>query len=147
MLRWLPAIIAAGAVACSTTPPEDPTPAIGAMLASSADAWNAGNLDGFVDDYLDDSATTFMSRGRPQRGFAWIRENYAPYFAPDAVRDSLRFEELRARSLGAEHAFATARYVLHRGDSVTSSGPFTLILARTAAGWKIIHDHTNADPE
>jgi ketosteroid isomerase-like protein len=68
-------------------------------------------------------------------------------FAPGANRDSLRFESLRVRPLGANHALATARYVLRRGDSVTSSGPFTLILVRTAAGWKIIHDHTNADPE
>jgi ketosteroid isomerase-like protein len=147
MLRWLPAIIAAGAVACSTAPPDDPTPAIDAMLVSSASAWNAGDLEGFLDDYLDDRGTTFMAGGHPREGFAWIRDNYAPRFAPGASRDSLRFEGLRARSLGADHAVATARYVLHRGDSVTSSGPFTLVLTRTPAGWKIIHDHTNADPE
>jgi len=45
-----------------------------------------------------------------------------------------------------DHILATARYVLHRGDSVTGSGPFTLILERREDTWKIIHDHTNADP-
>jgi ketosteroid isomerase-like protein len=33
-----------------------------------------------------------------------------------------------------------------RGDSATSSGPFTLILQRRAERWVILHDHTSPDP-
>jgi ketosteroid isomerase-like protein len=116
------------------------------MLDASAGAWNRGDLDGFVSTYADDSATTFVSGGQVQRGFAWIRQNYAPRFAPGARRDSLRFERFVARPLGREFTMVTARYVLFRGDSVTSSGPFTLILRRQGTGWKIIHDHTSSDP-
>lgn len=124
----------------------DPTTVVRTMLESSAEAWNAGELSGFIDDYANDPATSFMDGRRPQYGYDWIRSNYAPRFDPGASRDSLGFEGFAARRLGDNHILATARYVLHRGDSVTSSGPFTLILELRHGEWKIIHDHTNADP-
>lgn len=124
----------------------DPTPAIGAMLERSATAWNRGDLDAFVSDYLADSTPGFVQGGTVHYGIAWIRENYRPRFEPGAERDSLRFESVVSRPLGEGYALATARYVLHRGDSVTSSGPFTLVLYRSPEGWKILHDHTSSDP-
>ena len=54
--------------------------------------------------------------------------------------------EVRVRRLAAVEAIATARWVLHRGETVTGSGPFTLVLRHTSIGWKIIHDHTSATP-
>jgi len=42
--------------------------------------------------------------------------------------------------------FCTARFALHRGDSLIASGPFTLILERRGDRWLIVHDHTSADP-
>ena len=132
------------AVAGSQTP--GPGAAIRAMLDASAVEWNRGNLDGFVGTYANDTATTFVSGGQVQRGFAWIRQHYAPTFLAGARRDSLRFERFVARPLGRDFAMVTARYVLFRGDSVTSSGPFTLVLQRQGTNWRIIHDHTSSDP-
>jgi len=141
----------AGAVvltAVSCSPPAtapDPTAEITAMLARSAVAWNAGDLDGFVSDYANDSTTSFVAGGRPRYGYDWIRSNYAPLFEPGAERDSLHFENVAARALGPAYAMATARFVLARGDSITSSGPFTLVLQRIEGRWKILHDHTSSD--
>ena len=153
MRRLLSPLMALSTLACST--PEqgqyqrvsDPTDVVRVVLNTSADAWNAGDLEGFIGYYADDSSTSFMDGRRPQYGFDWIRSNYAARFEPEATRDSLRFEECSARLLGNDHILATARYVLFRGDSVTSSGPFTLVLERRFGEWKIIHDHTNADPD
>jgi uncharacterized protein (TIGR02246 family) len=127
------------------SPPSDPGAIVTTMLESSARAWNAGDLEGFIDDYADDSMTTFMADGHAQYGFDWIRSNYARQFGPEAARDSLRFEEFAARALGPDHILATARYILYRGDSTTSSGPFTLVFEHRRGEWRIIHDHTNAD--
>ncbi|HXE58215.1 MAG TPA: SgcJ/EcaC family oxidoreductase [Gemmatimonadales bacterium] len=118
---------------------------IAAQLARSAAAWNRGELDGFMVDYATDSATSYVARGRVVRGVEAIRNHYARYFADGAARDSLRFEALAARPLAPRLALVTARWVLHRGDSVTASGPFTLIMERRGEGWKIIHDHSSSD--
>ena len=116
-----------------------------AQFGRSADAWNRGDLDTFVNDYARDTVTGFVSGGHVRRGYDWIRDNYAPRFAPGARRDSLRFEEFDVRPLAPTVALVTARFVLYRGERTTASGPFTLIMERRPDGWKILHDHTSSD--
>lgn len=123
--------------------PADPTAELSALFSQSAAAWNRRDLDGFMALFAPESTTTFIAQAKVQRGVDWIRGNYARGFEPGAVHDSLSFEEFAARPLGGEHALATARYVLSRGDSVTATGIFTVALRKTPAGWKIIHDHSS----
>ncbi|MFQ5691070.1 MAG: YybH family protein [Gemmatimonadota bacterium] len=120
---------------------------IGRALEASARAWNAGHLDGFLDFYQRAPTTTYVGRGGLVTGYEEIRAHYAPLFEPGAERDSLRFDSLRTRRLGPLYALATARYTLYRNGMITSTGPFTLVLRRVEGGWRIIHDHSSADPE
>jgi ketosteroid isomerase-like protein len=135
----------------TTTPgQEDPGADFGLrveeILELSADAWNAGDLDGFMVHYERSPSTTYIGSGGLLVGFDAIRDRYAPGFEPGAERDSLRFESLRARPLDQLFGVATARYVLHRGDETISTGPFTLVLRQVEGAWKIIHDQSAADP-
>jgi len=116
------------------------------MLEESAGAWNRGELAGFMDDYLESANTTYIGSTGLLNGYESIRARYAPLFEPEATRDSLRFEDVRVRRLAAIEAIATARWILYQGDTITSSGPFTLVLRHTSGGWKIIHDHSSSDP-
>ncbi len=116
------------------------------MLERSAEAWNRGDLEGFMADYLRAPRTTYLGSSGLVVGWEAIRARYAPLFEAGATRDSLRFEGVSARLLGQEHALATARFVLHRGGQVTGSGPFTLVLRRTEDEWKIVHDQSASDP-
>jgi ketosteroid isomerase-like protein len=116
------------------------------MVEESAGAWNRGELDGFMDDYLESGNTTYIGSAGLLSGYESIRARYAPLFEPGATRDSLRFEDVRVRRLAAIEAIATARWILYQGDTVTSSGPFTLVLRHTSGGWKIIHRHSSSDP-
>ena len=116
------------------------------MLEESAGEWNRGDLAGFMDDYAQSENTTYIGGGGLLAGYKAIRARYAPLFEPGAQRDSLRFEDVRVRRLAAVEAIATARWILHRGGTVTGSGPFTLVLRHTSGGWKIIHDHSSSDP-
>lgn len=116
---------------------------VGALLDRGAAAWNRGDLDGFVSTYANEPTTSFISGGRVQAGFDWIRDHYAPRFEPGAARDSLRFQGLAVRALGKTHALATAHYVLFRGDSTTDTGIFTLVLRRDGRTWRMRHDHTS----
>lgn len=120
--------------------------AVEELLEESARAWNRGDLEGFMDDYLPSENTTYIGGGGLLTGVESIRARYAPLFEPGARRDSLRFEDVRVRRLAAVEAIATARWILRRNGTVTGSGPFTLVLRHTSAGWKIIHDHSSSDP-
>ena len=123
----------------------DPRSEIEAQFRRSAQAWNAGDLDGFMQDYARDGTTSYVAGGRLRRGWDRIRGGYAARFEPGAQRDSLRFEDFDVRALGTTHALVFARFILARGDSTTASGPFTLVMERRPEGWRIIHDHTSSD--
>jgi len=147
-LRALPVALLLAACRAGTPSASDPalTDRLAAQLRRSADDWNRGDLEGFMSDYAHDGATSFVEGGHVRRGWDFIHSRYAPSFAPGARRDSLRFEEVAARPLGPDHALLTARFVLFRDGQTTASGPFSLILERQTAGWKILHDHTSSDP-
>ncbi len=113
------------------------------LLEESAEAWNGGDLEGFLHWYKRGPETSFMGSSGPVYGWETIRSRYAPRFARGAARDSLRFEDLETRPLAPWLGLATARYVLLQGDSVTSQGVFTLVLERTSEGWRIVHDHSS----
>lgn len=116
------------------------------MLERSAEAWNRGDLEGFMDDYLRSPTSTYIGGSGLVMGWEAIRARYAPLFQAGALRDSLRFERVAARPLGDDYALATARYVLFRQGEVTGSGPFTLVLWRSDEGWRIVHDQSASDP-
>lgn len=143
-------VVLISALACSA-PREnlgDPPTEIAAMLQRSASAWNRGDLAGFMNDYAKDSLTSYMAGGHVQYGWQPLYDRYQThYFAPGKSRDSLSFDELHVRVLTPDFAYATARFKLSRRDSVVASGPFTLILQRQGDHWRILHDHTSADPK
>ena len=150
MVRRVSCVLLAGLAACAAPqiPLGNPPVEIEAMLQRSAAAWNRGDLAGFMNDYARDSLTSYVSGGHVQYGWQKLFDRYhANYFAPGKSRDSLTFEEVRVRALTMDLAYATARFLLRRGDSLVASGPFTLILQKRGDRWQILHDHTSSDPK
>ena len=144
-LWWALALI----VACAGPKVDtgDPQRDIRAMLERSAQDWNRGDLNAFMSDYLRDSTLSYVSGGHVRYGWQALYDRYQQkYFSPGAHRDSLGFSEVHVQPLTLNLAFATARFELHRGDSLVASGPFTLILQRQGPRWLILHDHTSSDP-
>lgn len=142
-----PVYLALAGLACTAvrgTTPQPPVRAeITAMMEQSARAWNRGDLDAFVSDYLDSDRTTFVGSRGLVRGRAAIRAVYAPRFAPGATRDSLSFEGIEVDSLAPGVAHVVAYYVLSRGDSTVARGPTSLVMLRVNGRWQIVHDHSS----
>src|SRR6266571_9560076 len=144
---WCVVTIGVAACAAPRVPLGDPQAEVAAMLRRSAADWNRGDLESFMGDYARDSLTSYMSGGHVQYGWQPLYDRYeTAYFAPGKSHDSLSFSEARVRLLVPGVALCTARFALHRGDSLIASGPFTLILEHRSDRWVIVHDHTSADP-
>lgn len=122
---------------------EDLERSIETMLQRSADAWNGGDLDGFLAAYAEGTSTSFMTPDGPIYGRPTIRASYAPLFEAGAARDSLRLENLNVRPLPPLIGIVTGRYVLEREGTVTDSGWFTVVVRRAGDGWRIVHDHSS----
>ena len=125
--------------------PSPPTETLTAALHASAEAWNRGDIEGFLAPYLDDPSLTFVGGDGVVRGFETLRSRYGAGYFAQGLPDRLRFTELEVRPLGDSHAVMLGRYILEAraGGAVTSSGIFTLLWGRTADGWRILHDHTS----
>jgi uncharacterized protein (TIGR02246 family) len=121
------------------------TAEIQAILKNTEAAWNRGDLAAVASYYEDSPSTTFIGREVTHGGTKAILERYQRAYPTPESRGTLTFSEIEVRSLADGVALATGKYSLKRtaaggGDA---SGRFTLVLHRTGAGWKIIHDHSS----
>jgi len=138
--------ISATAATGATEPAVQARAAVQAALDASAAAWNAGDLDRFMACYERAATTTYVSGTHFVQGYDAIRANYAERFGGGtrAAMGQLSLEIVDFRMVGSDHAYVVGRFHLHRdaahgGDA---SGPTTLLFRRTAAGWRIIADHS-----
>jgi len=120
--------------------------AIVGLLEAQRQAWNRSDLDSFMIGYLESEELVFTSGGNIRRGWQTTLDNYRKNYGsrPEGM-GTLEFDVLELRPLGADGAVMLGRFRLVDTPS-PSSGVFTLVFERTAAGWKIVHDHTSGDP-
>lgn len=141
-----------GAAPC---PAEDPAGegvpvAVRVVLARQQARWNAGDLEGFLQDYWKSPKLTFSSGGETRRGFRETRERYLKTYGSGEQMGRLGFSELETTPLGDEAAMTIGRWRLTRagvdGGEEILAGNFTLILRRIDGRWVIVHDHTSRSP-
>ena len=113
---------------------------IESLLQRSVEAWNAGDLDGYVATYADGASTTMLTSDGRVVGQEAIRTMLAPSFEPGAERDSIRFEDVEVRPLPPLIGIVTGRYLRERAGTVRASGWFTIVVRRAGVGWRIVHD-------
>lgn len=118
-----------------------------AVLAAQVEAWNRGDLAGFMGGYLNSPGTTFASGGSLLQGWQPVMERYRErYGASPETMGKLAFSDLQVRPLGSDHSLVLGRFRLERRGQPPLSGVFSLVFVRTAEGWKILHDHTSTEP-
>ena len=119
--------------------------AITKMMTDSAEAWNRGDLPAFASYYDDSPQTTFMGKTIVRGGTKAILERYQKGYPTRDAMGTLKFSEIEVRPLATGVALVTGRFDLKRtaagGGDVW--GRYTLIVKQTAAGWKILHDHSS----
>jgi ketosteroid isomerase-like protein len=134
---------AAGPASSSVRDPQVALREICAMMNASAARWNAGDLHGFMQDYMPGPGTTYIGRRGVVRGPDAIEAGYAPRFLPGAMHDSLSFEDVEVDLLAPDLTNTIAWYVLMRGDSLVARGPTSLVMRRVNGRWRIVHDHSS----
>lgn len=122
-----------------------PQPALDVVkvLLAQERAWNAGNLQGFLETYKNSPDIVIISNGLA-RGFEDLEATYKKNYPDRASMGTLTFSDLEPHLLDDRFATATGRYQLERAKNKggNASGMFSLVLEKTADGWKVILDHT-----
>jgi ketosteroid isomerase-like protein len=138
--RW---VIALNHVS-SKEPVADPvadTAAIKAVLAAQVEAWNRGDLDGYMAGYWNSPKLKFVSGASVTTGWAETLARYKARYDTAEKRGRLAFTSLDVQLLGPDAAVAMGGWRIERAEP--AQGMFTLTLRRLSGQWVIVLDHTS----
>lgn len=117
--------------------------AIRAILDRQDAAWNAGDIDGFMDGYWQSPELRFASGGTIVRGYTPTLERYKARYSSRAGMGMLDTSELEVVMLAPDAAIVHGRWKLTR-EHDAPGGLFTLVLRQIEGEWKIISDTTTS---
>ena len=143
--------LAAAAVLSSSVPAQSgqkkPNPkierAIRAVIEAQREAWNRGDIPGYMDGYARSADTVFISGDSVTHGWQTVLERYQKGYDTREKMGVLTFSDLEFNGLSVDAVAVSGRWHLKRAND-EPHGRFTLIFRRTRAGWRIIHDHTSS---
>ena len=117
------------------------------VLAKQVEAWNRGDLEGFMEGYQRSDSLRFASGGDVRVGWQTTLDAYRKNYPDRATMGTLDFRDLDVRVLSPTAATAFGRWRLRREEGLPESGGlFTLLFEKPSADapWRIVHDHTSA---
>ena len=117
--------------------------AIRRVIEAQRDAWNRGDILGYMKGYQQSDETVFVSGDNVTRGWRTVLEHYQKSYDSREKMGVLAFSELEITMLADDAAVVVGRWHLQRAKD-EPHGRFTLIFVKTHHGWKIIHDHTSS---
>lgn len=119
------------------------TVAVRAVLDAQREAWNRGDVDGYMDGYQRSPNTTFVSGDSITRGWQTVHDRYKNKYDTRDKMGTLTFTDLDVLVISSNAAMVMGRWHLQR-TSDEPHGRFTLLFRRTRQGWRIVHDHTSS---
>ena len=135
--------------ACNTAEPvkldhESMSAEITQMLHVQDAAWNAGDIDGFMDYYLKSETLRFASAGKVNRGWQATIDGYKNRYPDLDAMGKLSFTDIEIKTLAEDYAQVFGRWKLTRKDD-EPGGLFTLLVQKIDGQWLIVTDHTSSN--
>ncbi|MCC6329814.1 MAG: DUF4440 domain-containing protein [Acidobacteria bacterium] len=113
-----------------------------AVITRQAEAWNRGDIEGFMQGYWRSDKLAFVSGDNVTRGWQATLDRYKKSYDSRAKMGTLTFSGLEVNVLSKNNAVVIGSWSLAR-EKDNPHGKFTLIFQKMKDGWKIIHDHTS----
>jgi ketosteroid isomerase-like protein len=113
------------------------------VLVDQLDAWNKGDLKGFMAGYHKTPDVTFYSGGNVVKGWDAMLERYQKKYQGEGKEmGKLTFRDVEIDVLSGDSAMVRGRWDL-KMTKTNPGGLFTLLMRKTTDGWRIVHDHTS----
>jgi ketosteroid isomerase-like protein len=117
--------------------------AIRAVLDAQRDAWNRGDIEGYMDGYDRSPRTEFVGGDEITRGWQTVLDRYKSKYNSREKMGVLTFSEVEITMLSKDAALVLGRWHLKRAND-EPHGTFSLLFRKTKAGWRIVHDHSSS---
>lgn len=115
--------------------------AVRAVLDHQVAAWNAGNIEAFMEGYWKSDSVQFIG-SEVVTGWSATMARYKRSYPNRDAMGTLRFEIISIRSIDPEACLVTGKFFLTRKQD-NPHGIFTLLFRKIDGAWVIISDHTS----
>jgi hypothetical protein len=121
---------------------QDDSSAIRDVMNKQIEAWNKGDIDGFMQTYWNSDSLTFIGTTEPTYGWQTTLENYKKNYPDTTTMGKLLFNIINFKPISANYYFVIGAWHLTRsiGDI---GGYFTLLFKKINGRWVIVVDHTS----
>jgi ketosteroid isomerase-like protein len=116
--------------------------AIRKVMDDQAEAWNRGDIEGFMAGYWKSDKLTFISGTDVTRGWQPTLDRYKKSYDSRAKMGVLTFSDLEFTILSKDAAVVLGSWALKR-EKDDPHGKFTLTFRKFKEGWRIVMDHTS----
>lgn len=112
------------------------------LLAAQTEAWNRGNIEGFMQTYWKSDSLMFIGKNGITRGWQNTLNKYKKSYPDTAAMGQLSFDVLQVKRLSVMYFYVVGKWMLKRtiGDV---SGHYDLLLRKIKGRWYIIADHSS----
>ncbi|HVF97811.1 MAG TPA: nuclear transport factor 2 family protein [Flavisolibacter sp.] len=112
------------------------------LLAVQSEAWNRGDVEGFMQTYWKNDSLLFVGKSGVTRGWQKTLDNYKKGYPDTAAMGKLSFDIITVNQLSPVVFCVVGKWMLKRsiGDL---SGHFTLLIRKERGQWVIVADHSS----
>lgn len=105
-------------------------------------AWNAGDLNAFMNGYWEDKRLLFVGSRGPTYGYENTLKGYQKGYPTKEAMGTLKFDIIEMRQWDRKTLQVIGKFTLIR-ESDTPTGHFTLLLRKIKGKWVIVSDHSS----
>ncbi len=110
-------------------------------MTKQAQAWNKGDLDGYMNAYWKSDSLIFIGKSM-QRGWDSVNSSYQKLYADKSKRGELKFTYLKTTAFTENDVMIVGRWEVTIYEA-KRGGYFTVLLKKINNEWKVVYDHTS----
>jgi ketosteroid isomerase-like protein len=112
------------------------------ILDRQTQAWNRGDLKGFMNGYWENDSLMYIGKGGVTYGFAQTLLSYQRNYGDTARMGKLSFQILHVMRLSDDHYYVVGKWFLRRSAGDVG-GHYTLLWKKINGRWVIVADHSS----
>lgn len=116
--------------------------AVRKVLSVQQAAWNAGDINLFMESYWKSDSLKFIGKSGITYGWQQTKDNYKKSYPDTATMGKLTFTLLEVKVFSSTEAYVLGKWHLQRSKG-DAGGYFTLLFRKVNGSWVIVSDHTS----
>ncbi|WP_214072144.1 DUF4440 domain-containing protein [Mucilaginibacter sp. dw_454] len=113
------------------------------VMNTQREAWNRGDVEGFMQGYWKSDSLMFVGKTAPTYGWQNTLNNYKRGYPTKDAMGVLTFDILKVDVLDPKNAFVFGGWHVKQASGKILEGYYTLWFRKIEGKWVIVCDHTS----